>query len=163
MDGITLDEAGGAVPWRRVHPRLATGRRIAVLLGLAPVLLGAGVLAWVHPAWGLPVLAGVIVVLAWVWWLVGRQVAAISYVELEDDLVVRTGRVWRTLSSIPYGRIQYVDLSAGPIARRLGYARLEVHTASPSTSGVLPGLPTAEAERLRARLSDRGEALRAGL
>ena len=41
MDGITLDEAGGAVPWRRVHPRLATGRRIAVLLGLAPVLLGA--------------------------------------------------------------------------------------------------------------------------
>ena len=100
---------------------------------------------------------------AWLMWLVGVQVRAITWAELPEELAIRKGRLWRRLVTIPYGRIQYVDLSAGPIARRLGYARLEVHTASPSTSGVLPGLPTAEAERLRARLSDRGEALRAGL
>ena len=42
-------------------------------------------------------------------------------------------------------------------------ASCEIHTASPESGGLLPGLPVAEAEALRSRLAARGEAQRAGL
>ena len=65
--------------------------------------------------------------------------------------------------TVPYGRIQYVDVQSGPLLRRAGLAGIEVHTANPASSGGLPGLPEAEAQRLRERLSDLGESRRAGL
>jgi uncharacterized protein len=64
---------------------------------------------------------------------------------------------------VPYGRLQYVDIQSGPLARALGIASCEIHTASPESGGSLPGLPVAEAEALRSRLAARGEAQRAGL
>jgi membrane protein YdbS with pleckstrin-like domain len=100
---------------------------------------------------------------AWAAWLVSRQVSAISWVELEEEIVIRKGRMFRSLVSVPYGRLQYVDIQSGPLARANGIASCEIHTASPESGGSLPGLPVAEAEALRARLAARGEAQRAGL
>ena len=93
----------------------------------------------------------------------GRQVSAISWVELDEEIVIRKGRMLRTLVSVPYGRLQYVDIQSGPLARANGIASCEIHTASPESGGSLPGLPVAEAEALRSRLAARGEAQRAGL
>lgn len=59
------------------------------------------------------------------------------------------------MTLVPYGRLQYVDVEAGPLERRLGIATLTIHTASPATAAVLPGLPTAEAARLRGVLTER--------
>ncbi|MGL5928831.1 MAG: PH domain-containing protein, partial [Dermatophilaceae bacterium] len=99
----------------------------------------------------------------WGCWLVRRQVSAISWVELDEEIVIRRGRLFRTLVSVPYGRLQYVDIQSGPLARAFGIAQCEIHTASPESGGSIPGLPVAEAEALRARLAARGEAQRAGL
>lgn len=96
-------------------------------------------------------------------WILDRQVRSISWVELTDELVIRRGRFFRSLHAIPYGRLQWVDLRSGPVERALGLGTLSVHTASPMTSGTLPGLPLDVAEALRERLADRGESLRAGL
>ena len=96
-------------------------------------------------------------------WLIRRQVPAISWAELEEELVIRKGRIVRTLVSVPYGRLQYVDVQSGPLSRRLGMADVELHTASPESGGSIPGLPIEEAEALRTRLAARGEAQRAGL
>ena len=75
----------------------------------------------------------------------------------------RPGPTARRLVSVPYGRLQYVDLQSGPLMRAFGLASCEIHTASPESGGSIPGLPAAEAEALRARLAARGEAQRAGL
>ena len=99
----------------------------------------------------------------WAVWLVGRQVTAISRVELDEEIVIRKGRMLRTLVSVPYGRLQYVDIQSGPLERAFGIASCEIHTASPESGGSLPGLPVAEAEALSSRLAARGEAQRAGL
>ena len=56
-----------------------------------------------------------------------------------------------------------VDLKAGPVDRRYGMATLQLHTAAATTDAAIPGLPVAEAERLRDRLAARGEARSAGL
>jgi membrane protein YdbS with pleckstrin-like domain len=59
--------------------------------------------------------------------------------------------------------MQYVDVSAGPIDRWLGIAKVQLHTAASSTQAHIAGLSPAEAGRLRERLASRGEARLAGL
>jgi membrane protein YdbS with pleckstrin-like domain len=126
-------------------------------------LVASVVVGVVLTPWALLGTAGLVLAGLWAAWVVGRQVSAISWVELEEEIVIRKGRLFRTLVSVPYGRLQYVDIQSGPLARAFGIASCEIHTASPESGGSLPGLPVAEAEALRARLAARGEAQRAGL
>jgi membrane protein YdbS with pleckstrin-like domain len=152
----------GDLPWRPVSGRLATARSVVLTVAVGvPALLLVSALAlsrWML----LPVIAAVAIWLIGLW-VIRRQVAAISYVELAEELVIRKGRLARSMVSVPYGRLQYIDVQSGPLARRLGLAELELHTASPLTGGTIPGLPIQEAEALRHRLAARGESQRAGL
>lgn len=152
------------VTWQRVSPRLASARRVWLVLEL---LLVAWIpVFWVvvgGPSWLLAIELVLIAGFAWAWWLIGRQARAIGYAEREDDLLVRRGILIRALVVVPYGRMQYVDVEAGPIDRRFGIARVQLHTASPGTDAQIPGLPPDEAARLRDRLARRGEARLAGL
>ena len=152
------------VDWRAVSPRLATARLLGVgifaLVVSVPHLVLAVVLSsyWPLVAW-LPWL----LLVALLAWMVPRQVRAWGYAEREDDLLIRHGVLSRTLVVVPYGRMQYVDVEAGPLDRRLSIAKVQLHTASASSDAVIPGLPPQEAARMRDRLASRGEARLAGL
>ena len=152
------------VSWTSVSPKLATARRVAVLAVAGPIVLlvlaAAAVLDW--PPLAIPALIPAGLAL-WSWVVTGRQVRAWGYAEREDDLIVRHGVLWRVIVVVPYGRMQYVDVQAGPLDRSLGIARVQLHTASAATDAVIPGLPAAEAARLRDRLASRGQARLAGL
>ncbi len=154
---------GGDLPWRPVSPMLTRVRLISVGIVVLPVLLATIVAAVFATRWLLVATLVVALVCLWAVWLIGRQVSAISWVELDEEIVIRKGRMLRTLVSVPYGRLQYVDIQSGPLERAFGIASCEIHTASPESGGSLPGLPVAEAEALRSRLAARGEAQRAGL
>jgi membrane protein YdbS with pleckstrin-like domain len=90
-------------------------------------------------------------------------VSAWAYAERPQELLFRSGRVLRTMTVVPYGRLQFVDIEAGPLARSFGLASVQLHTASAHTNARIPGLAAAEAARLRDRLTERGEAQLAGL
>ncbi|MCS6712600.1 PH domain-containing protein [Brachybacterium sp. EF45031] len=152
---------------RPVSPRLITARRIAALPGqaVALLLIAAAVTAAVLlDRWWLALLALIplAVVLPGVL-LVGRRVRALGYAERDDDLVVATGVLVRRVVTVPYGRIQSVTLSRGPLLQRLGLADVQLTTAAAAASVVIPGLDRAEAEALRLRLLERGEAQLAAL
>lgn len=151
------------LPWRPVSPLLATVRRLVSTLVFGLLIVGASALALVVAEWMWFVVVGLVLLLAWAWWLIGRQVSAFTYAELPEELVIRRGRIFRSLVSIPYGRLQYADMSSGPIARHFGLASVTVYTASPGGGEAIHGLPLAEAEGLRDRLTALGEAQRAGL
>ncbi|MEJ5913917.1 PH domain-containing protein [Pseudokineococcus sp. 1T1Z-3] len=160
-DGV-FDPPG--VDWQRVSPRLATVRRIGSAIGNLLPLVPAVVLALALDRWWVVLLWLPFLVLLVVRQLViGRQVDAIGYAEREDDLLVRHGLLFRSLVVVPYGRMQFVDVQAGPVDRRFGIATVQLHTASAGTDATIPGLPPQEAERLRDRLASRGEARLAGL
>ena len=154
------------VRWQRVSPQLATLRRL-VMLGWTTALL----LVWtvVAMVWGLPggVLVGGLVVLVvwagWSWWLIGRVVRNWGYAERDDDLYIVHGALRRRLVVVPYGRMQYADVQAGPLDQLAGLASVQLHTASPATQARIPGLPATEAARLRDRLTELGDAGAAGL
>lgn len=155
-----------AAAWRRVSPRLAVLRRGLVVawtvVGLVLLLLARLVLGIDGR---LVVVAAVLLlaVAAWGWWLVARTVARWGYVETAEELTITRGSLNRRLVVVPYGRMQYVDVKAGPLDQLVGLATVQLHTASPGTTAVIPGLLPEEAARLRDRLTARGEAQAAGL
>lgn len=71
-------------------------------------------------------------------------------VQLTDRaLVLQHGVIWHTLSTVPYARLQHVDVSRGPFERLLGLARVQLHTASADTDGAIPGLDEEMAAEVR--------------
>ncbi|WP_426594267.1 PH domain-containing protein [Cellulomonas sp. McL0617] len=152
------------VTWTPVSRKLIGARLTVAAIVLVPLLLLTVVIAvaagvtWV---WAFPVV--VVLLGGWIAWLVPRQVGAMAYAERADDLLVRHGIMIRSMVVVPYGRMQYVDVNAGPLARRFGIATVQLHTAAPATSAAIDGLPPQEAARLRDRMASRGEARLAGL
>ncbi|PIJ38714.1 hypothetical protein BMH30_09310, partial [Leucobacter sp. OLES1] len=63
----------------------------------------------------------------------------------------------------PYGRLQLVDVTRGPLLRALGLANLKFVTAAAATGIALPGLVDADAEALRDELIRLAESRRSGL
>lgn len=151
--------------WNPVSPKLATARRITLLLAMALVLLAVIVLFAIPASrlFALIPLALWVLALAWGWWLIGRRVRSFGYAEREHDLLVTSGIMFRRMVVVPYGRMQLVDITAGPLDRHLGLATVQLHTAAATTNATIPGLPPAEASGLRDRLAARGEARSAGL
>lgn len=162
----------GGVDWTPVSPKLIPARFLGAVIGtliwtgvfsvpLILHLLGpwSGYPAWL--AWGVPavVLALFLVNMA----LIPRRVRALGYAEREDDLLLRSGLWFRRVMAVPYGRLQYLDVKDGPVQRRFGIRTLEFQTASAATDATLPGIPAAEADRLREELVARGQARLAGL
>jgi membrane protein YdbS with pleckstrin-like domain len=151
--------------WRRPDPALLRLRRtVAAVVGGVAVVVGVGLAAALRgtaPALGALAAGAVLVGLLLV--AVERRYAAWGYLERDDDLLVRRGVLVRRLSVVPYGRMQYVDVVSGPLARRYGLATVTLHTAAAATDAFVPGLRAEEATRLRDRLAALGEARQAGL
>jgi membrane protein YdbS with pleckstrin-like domain len=152
------------VQWRPVSPRL-TVVVLLRLLNLIPVIAAVAGLAWM--IWDDRVAAVVatagFVVLGVRAALIARWVRSWGYAERADDLLVRHGLLVRRLSIVPYARMQFVDVSAGPLERAFGLATVELHTAAAGSDARIPGLPGPEAARLRDRLSALGETRAEGL
>ncbi|MDX6262642.1 MAG: uncharacterized protein QOH84_4330, partial [Kribbellaceae bacterium] len=129
------------VSWTPVSPKLAAVRRVSAavvfgVLAIAGLLLLGMLLSWVYG-----VLALVLVVLGylWAWVLIGRNQRSWKYAEREDELLVSHGIMFRQLVVVPYGRMQFVDVAAGPLERAFGIATVELHTATPATDAKIPG------------------------
>jgi uncharacterized protein len=125
---------------------------VAVAVGTAPdgALVAIGVAA--------AVVVGGLCLLA-----VRRRFHAWAYQEREEDLVVSRGVMFRRQSVVPYGRMQFVDVTAGPVERFFKLSTVKLHTAAAASDARIPGLEQAEAARLRDRLAALGEAKAAGL
>ena len=152
--------------WIRVSPKLATAYRIslaAVALLVLVVIVGLTFIPDYPDV--ISMVAGVVwlVVVCWIWWLVGRRTRSWGYAERDDDLLVTSGIMFRRLVIVPYGRMQLVDVQAGPIHRWLGITTVQLHTAAATTDASIPGLTPAIAADLRDRLARRGEQRSAGL
>ena len=136
---------------------------VAVVAVLAALIasIGTGLLAGLAAA--LAVLAAAAVAGLATLWFVRRRVRAWSYTERAEDLIVSRGVLVRRLSVVPYGRMQFVDVSAGPVERAFRLATVKLHTAAAASDARIPGLERDEAARLRDRLAALGEAKAAGL
>lgn len=166
MADLTHDAFTYEDGWTAVSPRLVTARRISLALTYLIVVAVIVVLLVVPdiPVWVPALVAGIgVVTFVWLWWLIGRRVRSFGYAERGDDLLVGSGIMFRRLVIVPYGRMQLVDVKAGPIDRMLGVTTVQLHTAAATTDATIPGLVPDVAAALRDRLAARGEERSAGL
>jgi hypothetical protein len=150
--------------WRTPSRQLLTLRRLEVgvpVLLVFVLLAVVGALSGSIAAYGFAVFVlGLGAVLLPV---VGRRYRSWGYAEREEDLLVRRGVMFARLSVVPYGRMQFIDVTAGPLERAFGLATVRLHTAAASTDARIPGLEREEAARLRDSLAELGESQAAGL
>lgn len=152
------------VRWQPISRDLIWVELIRLGIGLAVALVVLGV-AWAlagHWLLGAAV-GGALLLSVWRAITIVRAVRAWGYAERDDDLLVRHGLLVRRLSIVPYSRMQFVDVSAGPLERAFDLATVQLHTAAAASDARVPGLRPAEASRLRDRLTALGEDRAEGL
>src|SRR6266851_1426595 len=154
----------GSVP-KSPSPRLWQLRclEVAVMALLAAAVAGTGAGLARGAAAAAMAVAAVAACGAIALWFVRNRFRAWAYQERDEDLLVARGVLIRRLSVVPYGRMQFVDVTAGPVERAYRLATLKLHTAAAASDARIPGLERDEAARLRDRLAALGEAKAAGL
>lgn len=128
--------------WLFVWLPLVVGGTAAGAVFLAPVEVAVSV--------GLAVLfARFLLALWWPWLSWSRW----GYRQDDDELLIKRGVLFRSVTAIPIERIQHVDVRQGPIEQWFGLAKVHVYTASGlGSDGVVPGLLRDDAEALRDKL-----------
>ena len=155
--------------WQRISPKYLTVKLLSIVIVWsilsAIVLVGMWFLATVaEQRWMFWVsLVIMLAIVAWRCIRAPRVVRRWGYAERDGDVYITSGLWWRQLTCVPYGRMQLVEVSAGPIDRMFGLASVEMVTASTSGSITIPGLDREAAEAVRDRFIDRGQTLRAGI
>lgn len=149
----------GANGLKPVSPKLIPARYIAGIPGyvIGVLMIAACLVLWWWQGWWWLGLVAVIPAITVVQGLLftPRRVRAIGYLDGEDELIVASGLMFRTVVTVPYGRIQSVKIDEGPVDRSYGLAKISFTTAA-DAGETLPGLPKEEAERLRELLTRRG-------
>ncbi|WP_327133027.1 PH domain-containing protein [Streptomyces sp. NBC_01343] len=163
METGTAGETGKG-EWVGLPGGLLRLRRLLLVIWAVPLAVGTALLLGLTagPGWAA---AGAVwlVALVWGWVVLGRNWRSWRYAERADDLLISRGVLWRAQTVVPYGRMQLVEVTSGPLERRFGLASVQLHTAAAATDAKIPGLVPAEAQRLRDRLTELGEARSAGL
>ncbi len=158
---IPLDElpAVEKLQWQPMHANFRTRLLVERLLvtavltviSLVPGLIFGRAFDPAVPLWVLVIIFA-IPLLVWPFVAVPRR----GYVVRDKDIVFRSGVVFRSVTAIPFNRIQHVETSNTPLDRKFGIATLQLFTAGGSGGDLkIHGLGTDIAEQLRAFLLDK--------
>ena len=151
--------SAGSSDWLRVNPKLRTYWHALIILTTVPLLIVAAVVLVFE--WNVAILklmalifiGGIVVCGTWSWFLVTRRVRSIGYRIEARELKVSSGIMFRRVVSVPFARMQLVEVSAGPLERAFSLASVQLHTASASTDATIPGLDPERAAELRDALA----------
>ena len=163
---IALDDLPriDTIDWQQMDPKYARRKMTEGAIAFASVLFGIaalhtilsialagenpGNLGWL---WLVPFIVG-IPGLAWPFVSVPKQ----GYAIRDKDIVYKSGVFWRTVTAIPFNRVQHVEKSSTPLDRRFHLATLQVFTAGGSGGDLkIHGLSTKTAEKLRTFILNR--------
>ena len=161
---IPLDElpAVAELDWQPLDPayrsRLIVDRLITIafmVAGLVFVAVFPPVPARVVMALSASAAIASAIMLVWPFIAVPRM----GYVVRDKDMVYRTGVLWRSVTAVPFNRIQHVETSNSPLDRRFSLSTLKLFTAG-GTGGDLKidGLNADRAEQLRALVLEKAGA-----
>ena len=119
---------GGTVADRRVHPGTVALRFLKdlpqTLIGLPALFALISDTGWLYV---LPVAFLAVLLLIFVQWLSWRRFA---YGVGAREIVIESGILSRNRRSIPFDRVQDVDIERGPLHRLFGLAKVRIETGT---------------------------------
>ena len=122
------------------------------LLILLVVMYSCHVLGWL----GIDYVIGIATIswgllACWSLWVTQQAYALAGYAIRQHDIIYRSGYLWRSVTAVPYSRIQHTEVSQGPVGRWLNLYELQVYTAGGVSSDLhIKGLDQRTAESIRA-------------
>lgn len=151
--------------WQRLSPKYLA-LKLTMIAITWPILIAMAVvpLALWLPRWTW-ITALSIGLVIWVWRFIRapRAYRRWGYAETDTDVYLTRGLLVRNFDCVPYGRMQVVNVSSGPIERLFGLSTVQMVTSSVTGSITIPGLISDEAAALRDRLIEHGESQQAGI
>jgi len=151
----TWHQLARAYVWVQI---ISTGAFTLVVLAVA-----IGLQLWLDQPWTWIPAGLVLLVCLFSLVITPRQARSYGYQLRRDDLVFRRGILWQRMVAVPYGRMQLIDITHGPLDRGFGIAQLKLVTAAASIGVTILGLTQKAAENLRDTLVDVAETRRTGL
>lgn len=96
------------------------------------------------------ILVGILIVFIVYFFFIGKAFGYKAYAFREKDITYKTGWLWRSLTTVPFNRVQHCEVSQGILDRYFGLAKLKIYTAGGSSSDVsIPGLYLNQATDLK--------------
>jgi putative membrane protein len=134
---------------RHVHPATVPLRFLkeapSTLLGLPAALAYVSDVEWKAVLTFAAVAAVILILVNWILWKRFRYGVGAS------EIVIESGLLHRTRRSIPFARIQDLDIERGPLQRLFGLAKVKIETGgSGKDEGTLDSVSLVEADRVRA-------------
>jgi len=126
-----------------------------VVFAILTSLIEFALIKALHLPWPVPIFMPLLWLGIGIWSasFVKRQWQAWQYEVTEHEVILQWG-VWnQTKRYVPRDRVQHVDITSGPIARKFGLAHVHLYVAGAHGAvGGIPGLTPEEAEDLRSML-----------
>ena len=137
-----------------LEPAFKTVRYIsgAIVAGITSLIAWA-IVCFEPRTWPLGFYAAGLVSALGIWYVIycGISFHHMGYALREKDISFKSGYLWRSITTIPFNRVQHCDFKQGLLDRRFGLSRLTIYTAGgQNTDLVVPGLLPDTAERLKA-------------
>jgi membrane protein YdbS with pleckstrin-like domain len=138
-----------------VDPRYVRASLVGYLLAAMVIVVGAFVATSQAERPIIPLAIGGALLVAVVLGAVLRVLEGrrLGYQLREHDLSLRSGAINHHVESLPFSRVQHVNVNRGPVERALGLATLQVSSAGPNIT--IPGLTNADAARIKALVTER--------
>ncbi|RME79146.1 MAG: hypothetical protein D6769_03250 [Methanobacteriota archaeon] len=123
-----------------------------------------GYVLWIYlvqdPGIGLPLFLGfsvLLLIVSYVWARLSYD--NYSYDIGEREVNIERGVIYKKYVSIPYGRVQNVNVVRGIFARIFGYSTLQIETAGTSgvnrAEGLIPAVPVDKAMQFRDKIMEK--------
>jgi hypothetical protein len=150
LQGLPEAEQMEMIP---LEPAYKTVRYISAGLVAFVLIFGSWLMALFQPdlsPYGY-IAAGLVTLIAG--WLVvynGLAYYYMGYAIREKDITYKSGWLWKSMTTVPFNRVQHCDLRQGILDRRFGLSKLTIYTAGgQSTDLMIPGLLPDTAEKLK--------------
>lgn len=86
----------------------------------------------------------------WIIFYNGISFHHMGYALREKDISFKSGLWWKSMTTVPFNRVQHCDLKQGILDRKFGLSKLTIYTAGgQSTDLMIPGLLPETAEQLK--------------
>ena len=141
---VDYERMADKAPWEALIGWLIT---YAILLTVATILM----VVLTFPTGAVATVLGIIAVLViWTSFVIFAGHKKRGLAVREHDILYKRGLIWRTVTIIPFNRIQHIESHRGPIERKLGLATLKIYTAGGASSDIaMSGLTAHRASQLR--------------
>ena len=158
---VALDELPDTddLNWETLHPSFVKAIRVLAVIILAIIAIAITALIFMLNVPPVPfvvlyLLLAIAAIISMVW--PGLSVPRRGYVLRDKDILFRKGVIWRSVTAVPFNRIQHVETSSTPLDRKFDLATLQLFTSGGSGGDLkIDGLGMDVAETLRVYVLDK--------